>query len=74
MHASYDLTLKAEVVEVMKGPNQHSMKVLVKPMTLAIPADLPLHLGETVLIEAVLSVQSVRPDTETEEHAVSSRH
>jgi len=72
MEATYDLTLKAEVVEVMEGPHQQSMKVLLKQMTLTIPADLPLHLGETVLIEVALSVHSIRPDIETQEHTATS--
>lgn len=74
MDATYDLTLRAEIVGVMGGPDQQSMKVLVEPVYLTIPADLELHLGETVLIEASLSVQSIRPDIETQEHTASPRH
>lgn len=73
MEVTYDLTLKAEIVGVMEDSDQQAMKVLVKPMTLTIPSDLPLRLGDTVLIDAALSVQSIRPDIETEEHTSSSR-
>ena len=73
MDATYDLTLKAEIVGVMEGSDQQSMKVLVEPLYLTIPAELQLHLGETVLIEAALTVQSIRPDIETEEHTASPR-
>jgi len=73
MDATYDVLLKAEIVGVMEGSDQQSMKVLVEPLYLTIPADLQLHLGETVLIEAALTVQSIRPDLETEEHTGSPR-
>jgi len=73
MDATYDVLLKAEIVGVMEGSDQQSMKVLVEPLYLTIPADLQLHLGETVLIEAALTVQSIRPDLETEEHTASPR-
>lgn len=74
MDVRYDLILKAEIVGVMEGSDQQSMKVLVEPLYLTIPAELQLHLGETVLIEAALTVHSIRPDLETEEHTASPRH
>jgi hypothetical protein len=62
MDAIYDLTLKAEIVGVMEGSDQQSMKVLVRPVYLTIPAGLPVHLGDTVLIDAELTVRAIQPD------------
>ena len=74
MDATYDLTFRAEIVGVMEGSDQQTMKVLVKPLYLTIPADLPVHLGDTVLINAVLSVRAIRPDSETEGNSARARH
>ena len=73
MDTSYDLTLKAEIVGVMEGSEQSTMNVLVRPLYLTLPADLRLHLGDTVLIDAALSVRSVRPDAQTGEESPSMR-
>lgn len=73
MGTSYDLTLKAEIVGVMEGTQKSSMKVLVKPLYLTLPANLYMHLGDTVLIDAELSVRSVEPDIEPEGEPPSIR-
>ena len=65
MDTTYDLVLRAEIVGVMEGSDQQSMKVLVKPVYLTIPVGLPVHLGDTVLINAELSVRAVQPDLGT---------
>jgi hypothetical protein len=66
MDATYDLTLRAEIVGVMEGAEQHSAKVLVKPVYLTIPADLSMHLGDIIQISARLSVTSIRMDIDNE--------
>jgi hypothetical protein len=73
MDATYDLTLKAEIVGVMEGADEPSMKVLVKPLYLTIPADLRVHLGDTVLINAELSIRAIQPDVESGENSASVR-
>lgn len=73
MHARYDLTLKAEIVGVMEGSDQPSMNVLIRPLYLTIPADLRVHLGDTVLINAEISIRAIQPDAETEGSSLSAR-
>ncbi len=72
MDASYELTLKAEIVGVMEGSDESSMKVLVQPLYLTIPADVRAHLGDMVLLNAELTIRGLRPDMETEGSSVAN--